>query len=178
MPPFPNPHKTPTPTLPTSPPFPFQDNGLRHAELVLEFYLAGGVGPTIDGQPNVWYLADGCASKLVAYLNVGCTAGKPDARRLQALAKTFVAALDNPSSELQACLPDIPAVLLALTSTYCPAGNFLHNPLLGLPPTNPASNTACGPDTVSCSHDTISVQCVACKWVWIGEPIALGNMPP
>jgi hypothetical protein len=39
---------------------------------------------------------------------------------------------------LGACAPDVPAILLSLTASYCPSRNYLINPLVS--PTPPGSN--------------------------------------
>lgn len=116
----------PNPPL-TSHPALKQDTGLLHAELVLDWYVAGGV-PSTPEQPNPWYIQGGCASTIVTLLSSATQGGKLSVQSIHALAKAIVAALDNPNSQLSKCSPDIPAILLAVTSTYCPGLGFLVAP--------------------------------------------------
>jgi hypothetical protein len=129
-----------------------QPGGLLHAKAVFEFYLAGAV-PTVGGQPNPWYTGPGslayppgCASKLISLLQSGCH--KASQQTIWALASVVAKLIENiytnPSSveaSLGNCAPDIPAVILALFSTGCPANGMLWNPL-----TNSYIKTSTGAD--------------------------------
>jgi hypothetical protein len=86
--------------------FALQPSGLDVAKLVFSFYLVGGMG---DAASNPYYTGlDSCSAKLTALLKLE-----------DALKGT---------SNMSPCVKDIPAVLLALASTYCPESESLYNP--------------------------------------------------
>lgn len=121
---------------------------MLHASAVFGFYFAGAQAPT-QTQPNPWYIAApaGCASKLAALLHSGCN--RADQSTIFALAKVVAkfieAAATNPTSDLGlgACVADIPAVILSLFATDCPAQGYLFNALV--PAGSATSRIPCKP---------------------------------
>jgi hypothetical protein len=105
-----------------------QPSGLEVAKLVFSFYLVGGMG---DAASNPYYTGlDSCSAKLTALLQSGAYWGK-DTGMFARLAKVVIKVLEDAlkgTSNLSPCVKDIPAVLLALASTYCPASGSLYNP--------------------------------------------------
>lgn len=109
--------------------------GLLRAETIFSWYLLGSqatIGEGAAAVPNPYYTgANSCASKLAGLLmQAEMLAQSPGGIKklayivVEFLKKTVLTTGGN----LGACAPDVPAVLLAITSTYCPASKELYNP--------------------------------------------------
>jgi hypothetical protein len=123
-----------------------QKDGLAHAGLVFEFYLAGATPKT----NNPWYIDGGCASQLYSLLATGCQgAGLKQIHALAEVVANFIKKLlsdtSDPNFGLGKCAPDVPAVLVSLFSTSCPEHGYLYNPLTG-------ESTKCTYQVSGCMH--------------------------
>lgn len=112
-----------------------QPNGLLHATTVFNFYLAGS---NQEGS---------CANRLYELLSKGCHSGSRNApanlaRVLVSLVTASLFQKSQSQFSLQ-CAGDIPAIILAVSSTYCPSTG-LYNPLTMVATTcSPATVRAC-----------------------------------
>lgn len=105
---------------------------------------------------NPYYTGtDSCASKLAGLLmQAEMLAQSPEGIKklayivVELLKKTVMTTGGN----LGACAPDVPAVLLAVTSTYCPATGKLYNPFV-----TGGAFTACTPT------NAVSGSCSLCQ---------------
>lgn len=119
-----------------------QPSGLVAAKLVFSFYLMDNMGDGADNPFNTGLTS--CSAKLAALLQSGAYWGK-DTSMFARLAKVVIMVIEDAlkgRSNLSPCVHDIPAVLLALTSTYCPESGQLYNPFTG-------DNTPCTYNSVS-----------------------------
>lgn len=112
-----------------SPPCILQAGSMQAAAAVLNFYLIGG-----DPDNTDLYLGDNsCPAKLVALLQSGAKHSRNTAV-ISSLAKVVIHIFTESHktrSALEPCKADVPAVLLALISTYCPERGTLYNAFTG-----------------------------------------------
>lgn len=140
--------------------------GLTHVGAIINFYLAGGLPTSVwytgPGSPFVPTTSPQCSYQLVTFLTQALAIiSSGSIEDIWALATAVVEFLANAvlssGASLGACAPDVPAVLLAVTATYCPQSGKIYNPLNVVSATNGDgwTSTSCTP-TVSCCTNYFS----------------------